>query len=342
MSRMRRASAGLAAAAWFFAPACWAATDPDTDAPPDAVIAVVDGAAINPQQFEAALAAAIRQKYYHRRPPDDQLAALRSEVTDNLVNRVLLLKEAQRRGIRADEGEVRAKLAAHEQRYRDHPQWQADRAQVLPEFTRALQEQSVLAQLEAATRVAPPPTEAGLRAYYESHPELFTQPEQLRLSMILFKIDPSSPSSVREQAQQQAQDMVTQLATGADFAELARQHSGDSSAPGGGDLGYRHRGMLPQGIETVIDKMAPGAISEPLRLLEGIAIFRLAERRPAQLRTLEEVRRNVAELWEREQGETQWRELRARLRAGAEIRIGAERVRAAAGDSGAAGAGAAH
>ncbi|MBI5910831.1 MAG: peptidylprolyl isomerase [Betaproteobacteria bacterium] len=339
---MMRGLAGLVAALWLFAPACWAAAGTDTDGSPDAVLVVVDGAAISTQQFEAALQAAVRQKYYHRQPPEDQLAALRSEVTDNLVDRVLLLKEAQRRGIRADEEQVRAKLAAHEQRYRDHPQWQADRARVLPEFTRALEEQSVLAQLEAATRVAPPSTEAGLRAYYESHPELFIQPEQLRLSMILLKIDPSSPSSVREQAQQKAQDIIGQLANGADFAELARRHSGDDSARDGGDMGYRHRGTLPQGVETEIDKLAPGAISEPLRLLEGVAVFRVAERRPAQLRTLQEVRRNVAELWEREQGETQWRELRARLRAGAEIRIGADRVRAAAGDSGAAGAGAAH
>ncbi|TAK67054.1 MAG: hypothetical protein EPO19_12260 [Betaproteobacteria bacterium] len=342
MTRMKRTLAGLAAAAWFLAPACLAANGPDAGSSPDAVAAVVDGAAISAQQFEVALAAAIRQKYYHRQPPEDQLAALRREVTDSLVNRVLLLKEAQRLGIRADAEQVRAKIADYEQRYRDLPQWRESRARVLPELTRALEEQSAVAQLEAATRVAPSPAEAELRAYYESHPELFTQPEQLRLSMILLKIDPSAPAAAREQALEHARDIVKQLANGADFAGLARRHSGDSSAADGGDMGYRHRGMLPQGIETVIDKMAPGAISEPLRLLEGIAIFRVAERRPAQLRTLEEVRRNVAELWAREQGEAQWRELNARLRAGAEIRIGGDRVRASAGDSGTAGAGAAH
>ncbi len=327
MVRVKRAFASLVAAAGLLAPACWAATAPDADGAPSAVFAMVDGAVISAEEFEGALAAAIRQKFYHRQPPEDQLAALRGEVTDRMVNRVLLLKEAQRRGIHADEEKVRAEIAAYDQRYRDRSQWQESRARVLPALTRALQEQSAIARLEAATRVVPPTAEAGLRAYYESHPELFTRPEQLRLSMILFRIDPSSPPSVREQTLEQARDIVKQLANGADFAELARVHSNDDSARAGGDMGYRHRGTLPAGIESEIDKLAPGAISEPLRLLEGVAIFRLAERRPAQLRTLEEVRGNVAELWGREQGETQWRGLLARLRAGAEIRIAGQTAR---------------
>lgn len=327
MTRIKRALVSLAAAAGLLAPAGWAATGPDANGVPSAVFAVVGGVVISAQEFEGALAAAIRQKFYHRQPPEDQLAALRSEVTDRLVNRVLLLKEARHRGIPPDEEKVRAEIAAYDQRYRDRPQWQESRAQVLPALTQALQEQSAIAQLEAATRVTPPSAEAELRAYYESHPELFTRPEQLRLSMILLRIDPSSPPSVREQALEHAQDIVKQLASGADFAELARMHSNDGSARAGGDMGYRHRGTLPAGIESEIDKLAPGAISEPLRLLEGIAIFRLAERRPAQLRTLEEVRGNVAELWAREQGEAQWRGLLARLRADAEIRIGGQTAR---------------
>lgn len=317
---------------------CWAATGPPADGAQNTVFAVVDGVAISTDEFEGALTAAIRQKYYHRRPPENQLAALRDEVADRMVNKVLLLKEARRRDIHPDEEKVRAEIAAYEQRYRNQPQWHENRAQVLPALTQALQEQSVIVQLEAATRAAPPPAEAALRAYYEAHSELFTEPERLRLSMILLKIDPSSPSSEWEQAFERARDMVKQLANGADFADLARLHSGDDSARDGGDMGYRHRGMLPSGIESEIDKMAVGTISEPLRLLEGVAVFRLTERKPAQIRRLEEVRSNVAELWTREQGGMQWRELLARLRAGAEIRlVGDRRSADPATDSGAVG-----
>lgn len=323
MNNIKRAWVSLAAAGALLAP-CWAASGLSAEGAPIAVFAEVDGAVISVEEFNGALTAAIRQKFYHRQPREDQLDALRREVTERLVNRLLLLNEAGRRGIQPDDAKVGAEIAAYEQRNRDRPQWAESRARVLPALKRALQEQDVIAQLEAAARAAPPPAEAELRAYYGSHPESFTEPERFRLSMILLKVDPSAPDAAWEEALERAQDLVKQLAGGADFAGLAMRNSGDASAKDGGDLGYRHRGMLPRGIENEVDKLALGAASEPIRLLEGVAIFRVVERRAAQLRSLEEVRRSAAELWAREQGETQWRQLIARLRAGAGIRIGGE------------------
>ncbi len=320
MTPMNQALAGFAALAGLLASG-WALADGPRAGGERSVIAVVEGTSISDAELEEALAATIRQKFYHRQPSEDQLEALRRDVTELLVNRVLLVKEAQRRSIRADEEKVRAELAAFERRYRQQPNWPKIREQALPALTRALQEQSIVAQMEAATRAVPPPGEAELRSYYTSRPELFTEPERVRLSMILLKVDPSSPAAAWEQALQLAQDIAGQIAAGADFAELARRHSGDASASRGGDMGYQHRGMLPPGIEKEIDKIAPGGILGPIRLLEGMAVLRLAERKPAQLRTLEDVRRTVAELWTREQGETQWRGLIARLRADADIRM---------------------
>lgn len=319
MTSMNQALVGLGALAGLLASTCAIAGGPG-DGGERSAIAVVEGTSIGVAEFEEALAATVRQRFYHRQPREDQLEALRRDVTELLVNRVLLVKEARRRGLRANEDKVRAELAAFERRYQRQPNWPEIREQSLPALTRALQEQSIVAQMEAATRAVPPPGEAELRSYYASRPELFTEPERVRLSMILLKIDPSSPAAAWEQALQQTQDYARQIASGADFAELARRHSSDASASHGGDLGYQHRGMLPPGIETEIDKIVPGGILGPIRLLEGMAIFRLVERKPAQLRTLEDVRRTAAELWTREQGETRWRELIARLRADAEIR----------------------
>ncbi len=320
MNRISRTLAGLIAGCAVLGP-CWAAAVAPAGSASSAVYAVVDGTTVSTREFEGALAAAARQKFYHRQPREEQLDALRREVTDRLVNRILLLKEAQRRGIDADEEKVRAEIEAYERRNRHQTQWQESRAHMLPVLTQALREQSLIAQLEAVTRAAPAPSATHLRDYYDSHPEQFTEPERVRLSMILLKIDPSAPAVAWEQALALAQDILKQAKSGADFAELARRHSDHESARDGGDMGYRHRGMLPPGVEKQLDQLAPGATSEPFRLLEGMAVFRLVERRPARLRKLEEVRSGVAELWAREQGETQWRELLARLRAAAEIRF---------------------
>lgn len=334
---IRKTLAGLAAAAGILAPALCAASGPAAHAAAGAVFAVVNGQEISTQEYDTALAGEVRRRFYHRRAPEEQLAALRREIADELVNRVLLLSEARRRDIRPRNAQVQARIEAFEQRVRDQPQWKSGREQMLALLKQGLEEQDMLAQLEAATRVAPTPSEEDLRAFYESRPDLFTQPERIRLWMILLKVDPSSPHSARDTAREQARQIAADLANGANFFALARKHSGDSSAKDGGDMGYRHRGTFSRDIETVIDKLAIGAISEPVGLLEGEALLRVSERVPARLKPLEEVRTNAVELWARARGETQWRELKARLRNGAQISIVAESLAALRGSGGSSG-----
>jgi parvulin-like peptidyl-prolyl isomerase len=284
----------------------------------DAVFAVIDGVRLSVPDYERALATAVRQRFYHRRPPEDSLAALQREVADELINRVLLLKEARRRGVQPDREKIDATLAAYEKRYGENPQWSQIRAEALPR----IEEESLLARLEAQVRDVPPPSEAGARAYYEGHRAVFTEPEQVRLSLILLKVDPASPPLTWEKADEEARAILRRVRAGADFATLARLHSGDAeSAKNGGDMGYLHRGMLAQALHEQLDEHQSGALSEPVRVLEGVAIFRLEDRRAERLRGFEEARQRAADLARRESGERNWSELVASLRKRAVIEI---------------------
>lgn len=300
-----------------------------------ATFATVDDVSISVRDFEAAVTAAVRQKFYHRQPRADQLVQMRREVSDALVNRVLLVKEARRRGIAPDEDKVRAGLAAYERRVSNPAQWQ----HVLPQLKRALEEQSIVARLEAAARAVAQPSESEARAYYASHAELFTEPAQLRASVILLKVDPASPRDAWEQAAQDAAALVERLGSGAVFEDLARERSADATAAKGGDAGYLHRGMLPEYVEAALDKLEPGAVSVPMRVLEGVAVFRLTERKAARLLPLEEVRARLIERWQREQADASWRALVAGLRSAAAIAVDDGRVSADASANGSAGAG---
>jgi parvulin-like peptidyl-prolyl isomerase len=150
---------------------------------------------------------------------------------------------------------------------------------------------------------------------------LFVEPEQVKLSIILLKVDPSSRQPVWDSAQAEAQALHRKLAAGADFAELARLHSGDRSAANGGAMDYTHRGMLPEAVHGVVDKLAVGQLAEPVKLLEGIVVLRLDGRRPAQQRSFEQVRDRAAELWQRAEGEARWKKLIADLRRRTPVRV---------------------
>jgi parvulin-like peptidyl-prolyl isomerase len=299
--------------------------------------ASVDGTSISAAEFEAARASALRQKLYHREVPEAKLDEFSREVAQALIDRVLLQAEIRRRGLVPDEARVRAEIAQYESRYAQSERWQKNRAALLPGLERMLGEREVLERLQAAVREPGAVSDAELERYYEAHKGRFTEPEQARLSVILLKVDPSAPSATWAAAEDEARAIRKRIAAGADFAEAARMHSADASAASGGDLGYLHQGMMPESLYEKLGSMKPGDDSEPLRLLEGVAIFRLTERREARLRPLADVKERATQLWRRDEGERRWAEFLARLRAAATIRIDAERYPALASMAGAGG-----
>lgn len=274
----------------------------------------VAGSVITAQEYDNALAVAARNKFYHGKPPEGEIALLQREVGEQIVARVLLLREAKRRGLKPDTAEVQKKLGEYEQRYASSAQWQASRAQILPGLTQRLEEDSLYGQIERLARNVPTPDSKEVRAYYAAHPDKFTEPEQLRVSVILLKVDPGAAQVAWDKAYEEALDITRRLRGGADFATLARIHSADDSAEKGGDLGYLHRGMLPDGSQAAMDKAKPGEIPDPLRVLEGIAVLRLEDRKAAKLNSLEAVQARARDLCQREQSDQALNTLVARLK----------------------------
>lgn len=69
----------------------------------------------------------------------------------------------------------------------------------------------------------------------------------------------------------------------ADFAALAREFSKDGSAQDGGDLGWANPGQFVPEFEQVMNGLAPGQVSEPLRSRFGLHLIQVLERREQPL-----------------------------------------------------------
>lgn len=68
---------------------------------------------------------------------------------------------------------------------------------------------------------------------------------------------------------EQADDLKIQLSEGADFAQLAKQHSSCPSKHSGGDLGNFGRGQMVPPFEAAAFGIAAGTISEPVQTQFG-------------------------------------------------------------------------
>ncbi len=321
MPALIRLAAGLAASLTM---AASLAADPAPAAKPAATpppFAVVGSTVITTADYQRALGVAMRRKYYHAKPPEAELAKFQREIGDEVVNRVLLLNEAKRRGIQPDRDKIAATVAGYDAQYKSSANWAANRDQMLARVVPQLESESRLERLERLVRDGPAATDAQARAYYEQHKDLFVEPEQVKLRVIVLKVDPSSPQAAWNSAFAEGRQLYKRLQGGADFAELARLHSSDRSAARGGEMEYTHRGMLPEAVHGVVDKLQVGAVSEPTQLLEGVAILRLDGRKPAVQRSFEQVKPRAAELWQRQEADARWKKLIADLRSETPIRI---------------------
>jgi parvulin-like peptidyl-prolyl isomerase len=278
------------------------------------VFAKVGDAVITQEEYDTAFAAASRGKFFHGKPPESEIAAMQRDVGDQLVARVLLLREAKQRGLRPDESDVQKTIQGYEQRYANSEQWKRNRAQLLPGLISRLEQESLLEQLEKSVRNVPKPDLKEVKAYYAANPNKFTEPEQLRVSVILLKVDPSSPKTAWVKADEEARGLIKKLQGGADFAAMARAQSGDGSAQQGGDMGYLHSGMLPDGTEAVLAALKVGEISNPVQMLEGMGVFKLTDRKPAKLNSFETVQGRAQDLLHRDKSDQAWNKLIAELR----------------------------
>ncbi|WP_265943540.1 peptidylprolyl isomerase [Dechloromonas sp. A34] len=284
------------------------------------IFAIINGREILTEDYEAAFTTLVRQRFYHGQIPEAELVGVREEIKTKLVQRVVLLEEAERRKIAPDDNQIQETIASYEKRYATSPQWQENRERLLPDLKKQLAEQSQIALLDKQVRAVPEPDEKAVRAFYEKNPQLFVEPEKIRLAVILLAVDPSSPATAWQATREEAQAIYGRLSAGADYDEAARMHS-SVYADKGGDMGYLHRGMLPETIQDKIDKFEVGKINEPMDTLEGVAIFKLLERVVAKKRDFADVENRARELLIRERQDKAWKDLIDRLVAKAKVKF---------------------
>ncbi|ARU03680.1 hypothetical protein CCO03_02350 [Comamonas serinivorans] len=93
----------------------------------------------------------------------------------------------------------------------------------------------------------------------------------------------SSPSD-EASALERLRDIKRRVDAGqADFADMARQYSKDGSAKDGGDLGWANPGQFVPEFEQVMNGLAQGQVSEPLRSRFGLHLIQVLERREQPL-----------------------------------------------------------
>ncbi len=144
---------------------------------------------------------------------------------------------------------------------------------------------AMLAKIDQENKPSDDAVEKAARAAYQAEPKRFTTGEQIHARHILI-------AGNTEKAKEKAEKVLADLKAGADFEKTAKELSADpGSAPRGGDLGFFEAGrMVPEFDQALNELKNPGDMSGLVRTQFGWHIIKLEGRRPAGVRTYEEVR----------------------------------------------------
>ena len=136
---------------------------------------------------------------------------------------------------------------------------------------------------------------------------------QHRARHILLRPGPRLPEAT---ARERLADFKRRIQAGqADFAHLAREHSQDTSARNGGDLGWANPGLFVPEFEEVLASLEPGQIADPVVTRFGVHLVQLVERRTHKLspREQREIARNLVREKKLDEAYAQWaQEVRGR------------------------------
>lgn len=100
-------------------------------------------------------------------------------------------------------------------------------------------------------------------------------------------------SHILVETEEEALELIQKLEDGADFAELAKEHSTGPSGPNGGQLGWFGAGMMVPPFEEAVVGMAVGAVSAPVKTQFGWHVILLNDSRAKAAPTLDEVRGEI-------------------------------------------------
>jgi len=228
--------------------------------------------------------------------PDDptQIAQLERQIIDGKIEELVILQAALNDStIRVDERQVETLVQREVTRLETQVggRLALDRALAqegltLPEYrqilARRFRRQGYIEQYIAAVRrdrAAPTVTENEVRDFFRQNRAQFAErPATVTFRQIV--IAPSASDSARARARATAQDVLSRVRGGEDFAQVARRFSDDpGTREQGGDLGWFRRGQMVQAFEDAAFGLRPGEISEIVESPFGFHVIKLERAR---------------------------------------------------------------
>ena len=157
--------------------------------------------------------------------------------------------------------------------------------------------------------------------YYEANKKLYSD-EMFQARHIFFMINEKTPEIDIRRIMALSMSVLLEARSGKDFAELARKYSEDKlTAKDGGELGTFKKGETLPDIQSAVESMQAGDISDLVITSSGFHIIKLDKRYTTNAKPLSAVKGEIEEMLYRKKTEERFNQWLADMRKGAAIEI---------------------
>lgn len=287
-------------------------------------VAVVNGSVITQKDFDRELTS-VQQRLLAsgRSLGDAQFSELRKNLLENLINMELLYQEAQKSGVTVEDAVVaehieklKTQFGSQEEFKKALEKMNASEPALRAQTKKGLTVKEFVDKKIIQDVVVP---DKELRAYYDSHPNSFRQPEQVKASHILIKAEPEAKEEQKALARKKLKEVQKRLEKGEDFAALAKEYSEGPSGAKGGDLGYFGRGQMVKPFEEVVFVLKPGAVSDIVETNFGYHLIKCVDKKPETTVAYGDVKEKLRQYLKQQKGREKMGSYIAKLKEKAKV-----------------------
>jgi len=278
----------------------------DENVPPKdkGTIALVNGTVITKVDFDRKMGL-LNQEFLRigKTLKDAERSLLERQVLNELIGTELLYQESQKQGVEVDDRSIenefenwRKQFPSDKEYKKALKKWNTSEDEIKSQFKRKASIATFIDNKFSDKIVI---SEKELRDLYDSDPQFSKQPELVRVSDILIKVEPNADDSVKNDARKKIENIKGKLNKGEDFAILAREYSQSPSSSKGGDLNYFKRGQMGKPFEEISFSLKPGEVSEVIETKFGYSIIKVVDRKLETTAPFEAAKKKIDEYLKR-------------------------------------------
>ncbi len=239
----------------------------------------------------------IRNEARSQREYDDRMQQLEDSVIQDLIDRVLIIKEFykdEKRKIPESYVDNAISDRIAEQFDNDRAKFLAylrSQGKTIREYRRDVEEDIIYSYMRGQQRrnetiVSP----VRIETFYNENKDKFYQEDQVHLRLIQLT---RNEGTTDEQLQQQSNLILARLQGGEKFEDLAKEYSRDARRSKGGDWGWLKRSDFREEFSNVAFNLKKGEASQPIILPEGAFLLFAEDRKYAGIQPIDDVRDQI-------------------------------------------------